>query len=45
MFFVYLNSFEFIGYVTSYMAKANMKIITIALGFSGGHSRFLNNQG
>lgn len=36
---------EFIGYGTSYMAKENMKIATIPLGYSHGYSRSLSNQG
>jgi alanine racemase len=40
-----VKSGEFIGYGTSYMAKANMKIATIPLGYSHGYSRSLSNQG
>ncbi len=36
---------EFIGYGTSFMAKKNMKIATIPLGYSHGYSRSLSNQG
>ena len=40
-----VKSGEFIGYGTSYMAKENMKIATIPLGYSHGYSRSLSNQG
>jgi alanine racemase len=40
-----VKSGEFIGYGTSYMAKDNMKIATIPLGYSHGYSRSLSNQG
>jgi len=40
-----VKSGEFIGYGTSYMAKENMKITTIPLGYSHGYSRSLSNQG
>uniref|UniRef100_UPI00404B96E7 alanine racemase n=1 Tax=Flavobacterium sp. TaxID=239 RepID=UPI00404B96E7 len=40
-----VKSGEFIGYGTSYMAKDNMKIGTIPLGYSHGYSRSLSNQG
>lgn len=36
---------EFIGYGTSFMAKENMKIATIPLGYSHGYGRSLSNQG
>lgn len=40
-----VKSGEFIGYGTSYMARDNMKIATIPLGYSHGYSRSLSNQG
>lgn len=40
-----VKSGEFIGYGTSYMAKKNMKVATIPLGYSHGYSRSLSNQG
>ncbi|MGV9004770.1 alanine racemase [Flavobacterium sp.] len=40
-----VKSGEFIGYGTSYMAKNNMKIATIPLGYSHGYSRSLSNRG
>jgi len=40
-----VKSGEFIGYGTSYMAKHNMKIATIPIGYSHGYSRSLSNQG
>lgn len=40
-----VKSGEFIGYGTSYMAKKNMKIATIPLGYSHGYNRSLSNQG
>lgn len=40
-----VKSGDFIGYGTSYMAKENMKIATIPLGYSHGYSRSLSNQG
>lgn len=40
-----VKSGEFIGYGTSFMAKKNMKIATIPLGYSHGYSRSLSNQG
>jgi len=40
-----VKSGEFIGYGTSYMARNNMKIATIPLGYSHGYSRTLSNQG
>jgi alanine racemase len=40
-----VKSGEFIGYGTSYMAKDNMKIATIPLGYSHGYSRTLSNHG
>ena len=40
-----VKSGEFIGYGTSYMAKDNMKIATIPIGYSHGYSRSLSNQG
>ncbi|WP_320814911.1 alanine racemase [Flavobacterium sp.] len=40
-----VKSGEFVGYGTSYMARNNMKIATIPLGYSHGYSRTLSNQG
>ena len=40
-----VKSGEFVGYGTSYMARHNMKIATIPLGYSHGYSRTLSNQG
>ncbi len=36
---------EFIGYGTTYMARNNMKIATVPVGYSHGYSRSLSNQG
>lgn len=36
---------EFIGYGTTYMARDNMKIATVPVGYSHGYSRSLSNQG
>ncbi|MBR9831270.1 alanine racemase [bacterium] len=36
---------EFIGYGTTYMARENMKIATVPVGYSHGYSRSLSNQG
>lgn len=35
----------FIGYGTSYMAKRNMKIAVVPIGYCHGYSRSLSNQG
>lgn len=40
-----VKSGEFIGYGTSYMAEQDMKIATVAVGYSHGYSRSLSNQG
>ena len=40
-----VKSGEFIGYGTSYIARDNMKIATIPLGYSHGYCRSLSNQG
>lgn len=40
-----VKAFEFIGYGTSYMAKENMKIAIIPIGYSHGYSRMLSNKG
>jgi alanine racemase len=40
-----VNAFEFIGYGTSYMAKENMKIAVIPIGYSHGYCRMLSNKG
>ena len=36
---------DFIGYGTSFMAKRNMKIAVIPIGYCHGYSRSLSNQG
>ncbi|RED96224.1 alanine racemase [Marinoscillum furvescens] len=36
---------EFIGYGTTFMATENMKIATVPVGYSHGYSRSLSNQG
>ena len=36
---------DFIGYGTSYLANANMKVASIPVGYSHGFSRSLSNQG
>ncbi len=36
---------EFIGYGTTFMASENMKIATVPVGYSHGYSRSLSNQG
>ena len=41
----YVKTGEFIGYGTSYIAKNNMKIATIPVGYSHGYSRSLSHQG
>ena len=40
-----VNTGDFIGYGTSFMAKRMMKIATIPIGYSHGYSRSLSNQG
>ena len=40
-----VNSGEFIGYGTSFLARENMKIAVVPVGYSGGYSRTLSNQG
>ena len=40
-----VKSGEFIGYGTSYIARDNIKIATIPLGYSHGYCRSLSNQG
>lgn len=40
-----VNTGEFIGYGTSYLADDNMKIATVPVGYSQGFSRSLSNQG
>lgn len=40
-----VNSGEFIGYGTSYLAERKMKIAVIPIGYSHGYSRSLSNQG
>ena len=41
----YVGAGEFVGYGTSYLANADMKIATIPVGYSHGYSRSLSNQG
>jgi alanine racemase len=41
----YVNTGEFVGYGTSYLANSEMKIATIPVGYSHGYSRSLSNQG
>ncbi|MDA3912103.1 MAG: alanine racemase [Bacteroidales bacterium] len=41
----YVNTGEFIGYGTSYIAKNNMKIACIPVGYAHGYSRSLSHQG
>lgn len=41
----YVAAGEFVGYGTSYLANADMKIATIPVGYSHGYSRSLSNQG
>jgi alanine racemase len=36
---------EFIGYGTNYIARENMKIATVPVGYALGYSRALSNQG
>ncbi|XOV95107.1 MAG: alanine racemase [Bacteroidota bacterium] len=36
---------EFIGYGTTFMASENMKVATVPVGYSHGYSRSLSNQG
>jgi alanine racemase len=36
---------EFVGYGTSFLAPENMKIATVPVGYSHGYSRSLSNQG
>lgn len=40
-----VNTGEFIGYGTTFMAPENMKIATVPIGYSHGYSRILSNQG
>ena len=40
-----VNTGEFIGYGTTYLAHKKMKIATIPVGYSHGFSRSLSNQG
>jgi alanine racemase len=40
-----VNAFEFIGYGTSYMAKENMLIAIVPIGYAHGYSRMLSNKG
>ncbi|MEZ4838585.1 alanine racemase [Flavobacterium sp.] len=40
-----INTGEFIGYGTSFMAKEKMKIATIPIGYAHGYSRSLSNKG
>ncbi|MFO7789533.1 MAG: alanine racemase [Bacteroidales bacterium] len=41
----YVKTGEFVGYGTSYMARNNMKIATIPVGYAHGYSRSLSYQG
>ncbi|MFW5767882.1 MAG: alanine racemase, partial [Bacteroidota bacterium] len=41
----YVKTGEFISYGTSYMARNNMKIATIPVGYAHGYSRSLSHQG
>lgn len=36
---------EFVGYGTTFMASENMKVATVPVGYSHGYSRSLSNQG
>ncbi|SHG34416.1 alanine racemase [Flavobacterium segetis] len=40
-----VNTGDFIGYGTSFMAKRRMNIATVPIGYSHGYSRSLSNQG
>lgn len=40
-----VNTGEFIGYGTTFMATDNMRIATVPVGYSHGYSRSLSNQG
>jgi alanine racemase len=40
-----VNSGEFIGYGTSFLAERKMKIAVVPIGYSHGYSRSLSNQG
>ncbi|MEQ8336807.1 MAG: alanine racemase [Cyclobacteriaceae bacterium] len=40
-----VNTGEFIGYGTTFMASENMKVATVPVGYSHGYSRSLSNQG
>ncbi|WPR70550.1 alanine racemase [Flavobacterium sp. NG2] len=40
-----VNSGEFIGYGTSFLAERKMKIAVIPIGYAHGYSRSLSNQG
>ncbi|MGK7392220.1 MAG: alanine racemase [Candidatus Cyclobacteriaceae bacterium M2_1C_046] len=40
-----INAGEFIGYGTSYLARNNMKVAVIPVGYAHGYSRTLSNQG
>jgi alanine racemase len=40
-----VNTGDFIGYGTSFMAKRKMTIATVPIGYSHGYSRSLSNQG
>jgi alanine racemase len=41
----YVKTGEFIGYGTSYIARSNMKIACIPVGYAHGYSRSLSHQG
>lgn len=40
-----VNTGEFVGYGTTFLAPENMKIATVPVGYSHGYSRSLSNQG
>lgn len=40
-----INTGEFIGYGTSYLAKSEMKVAVVPVGYGHGYSRTLSNQG
>lgn len=40
-----INAGEFVGYGTSYLARNNMKVAVIPVGYGHGYSRTLSNKG
>lgn len=40
-----INAYEFIGYGTSFMAKEQMRVATVPVGYAHGYSRSLSNKG